>query len=461
MLIINIFLTRYSALDSQYSAMCSKSSEDYFIEAYSVDEFNSSFHSEKWGSYDATIYYPFTSLRSNTTQNISKTPYPIIVFAHGFMCTKNEYSWIGKILASHGYISILFTTPSKLNPYDAFSQSLDGISVAIDHVIELNILKDGPLYGLVDEEKIGIMGHSMGGITSLKAAAKDQRIKTVVALAPGHFSNFTETYLSACKKITAPTQIIMGSFDFICSPEGGRQFYDLINSEKEMLIINGADHGMGIWKADDVPIWLKIIPLYDPVKQENYRNTTMKYFLSWFNYHLNKELDYQHFIYSNEAWNDLEKGVLTELENTRDYQIYVKDENLEPIAGVEISLLDHNSTVLDQTTTDTNGTAIFNHIINQKNYKERVYIKAEKDSFSSEKQIDLLNNSKLHISYEHDKRELSDTPEPVNSTEATNSKIDIDEVFEPGDKSDSMLLGLLFGTATFLFLIYIYFTSGR
>jgi hypothetical protein len=253
----------------------------------------------------------------------------------------------------------------------------------------------------------------------------------------------------------------MGSFDFICSPEGGRKFYRLINSEKEMLIINGSDHGMGIWKAGDEPAWLKIIPLYDLVKQERYRNTTMKYFLSWFNYHLNIELDYQRFIYGYEAWNDLEKGILTELEYMRDYFFYVKNEKLKPISEVEISLLDNNSTVLHQKTTDTNGTLSFNYTIKQENYREKIYLKAEKDSFSLKKQIDLLNNSKFYITYEYDNPDFEDVIKPKNSTEATNSKNNTDEILEPNNKSGGALLGLFLGATAILFIIYKYLTSFR
>lgn len=346
---------------------------------YLVGVLNSSFFHEDWGEYEATIYYPMEGSPDKT-----EAPYPAIVFAHGFACTKEDYSWIGNYCASHGYVAILFTTPSRFDLFRAFLQSLDGILLSIDHLIAQNHKVGGPIEGMVDENRIGVMGHSMGAMTSLKAAAQDKRIKAVVSLAPGYFNTFTESYLDACALINVPTQIVMGSFDFICPPAGGRMYYDAISAEKEMVIINGADHGLGIWRAGDEPFWFDYIPIYDPVKQELYRNTTTKYFTSWFNFHLKNSYGYQSYIYGQEAWKDIETGVLSELEIKRNFHVRVINKQSHPIEGAEVTLLTHESQIVDRAFTNSFGEVVFTIAFTYKNHTFTLSLRVVKEEWRSE-----------------------------------------------------------------------------
>lgn len=372
----------------RYSAMANAD----FSETYFVGTINSASSHVTWGEYQVTIYYPAISHGVGQPPERRGAPYPAIVFAHGFACTKDDYRWIGNYCALHGYVSILFTTPSRFDPFLAFPQSADGFSASIDYLISQNQENGSLLEGIVDEERIGVMGHSMGAMASLAAAAKDPRIKAVVSLAPGYFDflSLTETYLEAAKLITAPTQIIMGSEDTICLPSSGRKYYDVIPAEKEMLIINGAFHDLGIWNAGTEPIWLGAIPGFDPIKQERYRNITTRYFISWFNYHLYRHYDYEIYIYGEEAWRDLESGLLSDLENSREYTITIVDEQSNPIENCKVTLYNQKGTILWNATTNANGTTQFKLSLTPLNYTDNLRLEAVKENISSSYEIKSL-----------------------------------------------------------------------
>ncbi|MCK4952893.1 hypothetical protein KAS14_03845 [Candidatus Bathyarchaeota archaeon] len=184
------------------------------------------FFENKWGTYSVTLFYPPEEL--NVT-------HPAIVFAHGFWAQKEWYSWIGDFLASQGYLVLIFTVPSKLtfNPH----QWSDGISSAIDYLFSEN-----SLHNKICPGKIGVMGHSMGGLGTLIAGSKDSRIRCIVGLAPA----ILPEYLSIPKEIfgiSIPTQLQIGSNDGIIPPENVKDFFaDLSSKKKRFVEIEGGNH---------------------------------------------------------------------------------------------------------------------------------------------------------------------------------------------------------------------------
>jgi predicted dienelactone hydrolase len=121
------------------------------------------------------IYYPADA----------KSACPMIIFSHGLGGNRATYSYLGKDWAGHGYISVHLQhlgsddavwrgagfdgfaqlKQSVADPRNAINRALD-VSFAIDQMIGLNH-KAGPLEGLVDENEIGMAGHSFGAWTTL------------------------------------------------------------------------------------------------------------------------------------------------------------------------------------------------------------------------------------------------------------------------------------------------------
>jgi len=144
-------------------------------------------------------------LLNNTSHAIMDAPvaddavhYPLIIFSHGFSSIPEEYSALLEEVTSHGYIVLginhtYISTASILcdsrlvsgqDPgIESFSLEqivqimVDDIQFVINTVMAMTLNSTTPLYQKIDIHKVGIMGHSMGGVTALKACQIDDRIK--------------------------------------------------------------------------------------------------------------------------------------------------------------------------------------------------------------------------------------------------------------------------------------------
>lgn len=186
------------------------------------------FFENKWGTYSATYFSP------PEESNISHLT---IVFAHGLGAQKEWYSWIGDYLAGQGYSAFLFTVPSKRLPNP--EQWSDGIKSAIDYLLN----KEGSLHDRIYPEKIGVMGHSMGGLGALIAAREDSRIKCIVGLAPAILPEVIRAIPKEGYSISTPIQLQIGSNDGLIPPENVKTFFDSLHSEQKSYIeIEGGNH---------------------------------------------------------------------------------------------------------------------------------------------------------------------------------------------------------------------------
>jgi len=147
----------------------------------------------------AKIYF------SNETTN----PCPVIVFSHGLGGTRENYSYLGRHWASHGYVSVHLQhhgsddsawrgsarpmqtmREATLNPQNAIDRPLD-VSFALDTLAKVNA-QEGPLRNKLDLNRVGVAGHSFGAFTTLAIAGQrfgprerslaDERVKAAVAM---------------------------------------------------------------------------------------------------------------------------------------------------------------------------------------------------------------------------------------------------------------------------------------
>jgi dienelactone hydrolase len=150
-------------------------------------------------------------------QNTEGT-YPLIVFSHGSTGIKTSNQTLFRELASHGYViasidhtyQALFTTfpdghttwidldflqelriqdakTDRQQSYSYYQQWMklrtDDINFVIDTILaEVNKNDADPVYQRVDPEKIGVMGHSLGGSAALGIGRQRVDVNAVVAL---------------------------------------------------------------------------------------------------------------------------------------------------------------------------------------------------------------------------------------------------------------------------------------
>lgn len=152
-------------------------------------------------------------------------PKPLLVYSHGFMSTRMGGDYLAKQFASHGYTVVAadypltnFSAPGDPLVTDVVNQPGD-VSFLIDKMLELNTDASSDLYGRIDASRIGVMGLSLGGLTSTLVAfhpqMSDPRVRLAVSIA-GPSAMFTERYFDHRE---LPFLMIAGDIDALVPPE--------------------------------------------------------------------------------------------------------------------------------------------------------------------------------------------------------------------------------------------------
>ncbi len=104
------------------------------------------------------------------SESLAAPPYPAVAVSHGFARSKRFHANTACGLAERG---IVVLTPDLVSLLGGEEAQLRNIENLIDHVRWLRIratAEGDPLFGLLDPERIGLVGHSAGGAISLEAA---------------------------------------------------------------------------------------------------------------------------------------------------------------------------------------------------------------------------------------------------------------------------------------------------
>lgn len=170
-----------------------------------------------------------------------KKPRPAVLFVHGFWVGPEMYLRSAEALASRGYVVALF---------DQFDRNVNdlpgwvaGGRLALDALERANGDRRSELCDRLDPARMGVIGHSYGGMTTIGIAAVDSRVKAAVALAPGAQSR--EVFLRAAESIQdCPVLVITTERDATCpSASWGRPAWELIPDRRKLFLeVAKGDH---------------------------------------------------------------------------------------------------------------------------------------------------------------------------------------------------------------------------
>jgi predicted dienelactone hydrolase len=174
-------------------------------------------------------------------------PYPLIIFAHGFTASRVQSASYTQHLASHGYVVAAPDFPASFGGakggprLSAVTDQPDDVRFLIDRMLELDAGDEGPMSALIDEERIGITGHSLGGLTSLLSIygkRRDDRIDAALPISP------PACFISedVVGETVVPIMVVGGSIELIVNPGWIRRAYDLATSPRYFAEITGGDH---------------------------------------------------------------------------------------------------------------------------------------------------------------------------------------------------------------------------
>ncbi|REE97633.1 alpha/beta hydrolase family protein [Thermomonospora umbrina] len=190
---------------------------------------------EGFGS--ATIFYPNTTAQG-TFGGVAVSP--------GFFGPAVSVTWVGRRLASHGFVTIVIETTSATDqPTSRGRQML----AALDH---LTTKSPAAVRQRLDKSRLAVAGHSMGGGGTLYAAWARPSLKAAVPLAPWHT-------IKNWSAITVPTMILGGTEDpWAPVAEHAEKFYGSLTGARERAYaeVTKADHNTFNW---DTPLIGKFV----------------------------------------------------------------------------------------------------------------------------------------------------------------------------------------------------------
>lgn len=221
-------------------------------------------------------------------------PYPLLIVSHGYPGNRFLLSHLAENLASKGYVvASIDHTDSTYSDQAAFASTL--LNRPLDQLFVLDAMArlnagdpSGTLKGMVDADRTGLIGYSMGGYGVVNTigggftaasvafpwgapqgslavrqagnpqylASMDKRIKAAVAFAPwGWNRGFWDA--AGLAGITIPVFFVAGSVDDVSGyAPGVRNIFEAsVNAPRYLLTYENANHNAGAPMPAPVETW--------------------------------------------------------------------------------------------------------------------------------------------------------------------------------------------------------------
>ncbi|HUQ62563.1 MAG TPA: hypothetical protein VM121_02270 [Acidimicrobiales bacterium] len=178
-------------------------------------------------------------------------PFPLVIFAHGNTVSDPAEAYAGLLRkwANSGYVIVAPTFPVSSTRVpgglaDLVNQPAD-VSFVLTQMLQLSAAADGRYKGLIDQGRIAVAGHSLGGMTALGVTANtccsDDRIKAAIVLAGEERSFGRGSFFTGSGRV--PTMVVHGDADATIPFEAGHKVFADASRPKVMLTLVGGDHG--------------------------------------------------------------------------------------------------------------------------------------------------------------------------------------------------------------------------
>lgn len=156
----------------------------------------------------------------------AKRSFPLVVFSHGNAGVRMQSTYLTVNLASHGYVvasadhagntlgdATLLEEPSGALLFDleavleSYLERPRDVSAVIDRLEGIDLAEG------IDFEQIGVVGHSFGAVTALRAVAMDPRIDVAISQAPAGYELSWFEMETDLEDVTAPVMLQAGGID--------------------------------------------------------------------------------------------------------------------------------------------------------------------------------------------------------------------------------------------------------
>jgi dienelactone hydrolase len=194
------------------------------------------------------VWYP--KARRSAGSQTARGPFPLLMFAPGFMQCGSTYSDLLRAWASAGYVVAVVNFPRTDCQVGAAAYEPDlvnqpgDMSYVLSRLLALSAQSHDPWSGLLNRHEIGAAGQSDGGDTVAALAANgccaDQRLKGVAVLSGAEWPPMPGRYFA---QGAPPMLFVQGTADTINPPWTSLQLYTADQAgTRYYLDLFGADH---------------------------------------------------------------------------------------------------------------------------------------------------------------------------------------------------------------------------
>ena len=197
----------------------------------------------------------------------SAGPYPLILHSHAAASHRRDAALLAPHLASHGYVVVGPDHPGdtvaevladatatgsgaarrRASDEDTIANRPQDAVFAVDRVLEG---ADPAIAAIIDRNRIGTCGVSLGGWTGLRVNSLDCRSKATFIAAPswGFSGPFPQTKLQTTHVRLddwgrpVPTFLLAGERDMLVILEDLRELFRQLPAPKRFAVLNGASH---------------------------------------------------------------------------------------------------------------------------------------------------------------------------------------------------------------------------
>lgn len=234
-------------------------------------------------------------------------PYPALVFSHGtdFLGTgglRHGHAGNTEHLASWGFIVALPDFPD-----DDIEVRASDVQYLLSYLEAENENGASWFFQKIDTSRFSATGHSLGGMSPLMLAARDDRI-TMAALPLDPVNPNDEwDYEGEGPDMTAPLGLI-GSPSQMCNAFAGyNALYPKIGStHKAKFVIADGTHCDFLDPED--PMMATMCGLICGAPSAHRLQLIERYTAAWFNYYLHLDTDYYAYLYGDQADEDIRAG---------------------------------------------------------------------------------------------------------------------------------------------------------
>jgi predicted dienelactone hydrolase len=171
-------------------------------------------------------------------------PYPVVMFSHGSCGYSRQSLFLTPFLASHGFVVVapphpgntVFEFPTCGTPAAQVASAQErpqDIVHVLDAMLALNGDGGSPFFGALDPARIGMMGHSFGGLTTYLVSEIDPRIQVAIPLAPATLG---------APPLAVPSLTVLGDLDSVVNNAAALAVQAAGVTPKLLAVIEHAGH---------------------------------------------------------------------------------------------------------------------------------------------------------------------------------------------------------------------------